>query len=159
MGAFGPFRFACNGLAEGGHLNVEVINDITFGQQIELDNDRSLRVFCDAAASRKALSGGGGTRLFYVEYGAVLEIVHLELRDGYAQDEGGNFGDGQIRGGVFFINEATLVLVDCLVRGGYADDYVRGARGVWEGWRRQIARRERRRDSLQRLGELRSKHT
>ena len=125
VGAFGPFRFACNGLAEGGHLNVEVINDITFGQQIDLDGDRSLRVFCDAAASRRALSGGGARRLFEVADGAVLEFVHLELRDGYAQDDG--YGR---QGGVFYVWAATLILVDCLVRGGSSYDRVRGARGV-----------------------------
>ena len=129
VGGFLPFRQACDGLAEGGHLNVEVINDITLGQEIDLQGDRSLRVFCDAAASRKALSGGGATRLFGVAYGAELEVENLELRDGWAQDDGG-WEDGKMRGGVFLVIEATLVLVGCLVRGADASR-VRGARGVW----------------------------
>ena len=127
VGGFMPLDQACDALEEGEHLNVEVVNDITFGEQIVLEEYRSLRLFADATASRKALTGGGTTRLFKVSYGPTLELQHLELRDG-SSPQAESMG-----GGLFWILDGALLLIDCLVRDGYTLDHVRGARGVWEG--------------------------
>ena len=77
---WGKLRVLINALAAAsGSLVLQVMNDMSCPQEILLSGDRSVRAFGDAAASRPALSGGGATRIFAVEYGALLELDHIAL--------------------------------------------------------------------------------
>ena len=77
----GRMRALINALAPGESLVVQVMNDMSCPQQLSFWGDLSVRAFGDATASRPALSGGGATRIFMVEHGALLEIkmalIHL----------------------------------------------------------------------------------
>ena len=55
--------------------------------------------------------------MFKVEGGAALELNHLVLLEGYAQDDDGGF---------LYVDVLSLMLIVCLLYGGYSDKYVRG---------------------------------
>ena len=129
----GRLRALINALAAGESLVVQVMNDMSCPQEIEVEGDLSVQLFGDAAASRPALSGGGATRLFWVWFGALLELDHIALVDGWANDDG-DWGDGSTRGGFLFVVDATLKLRGCVLLDGYADEVrcARAACGVGE---------------------------
>ena len=109
----------------GDEIKFKVTTNLTFSKCISFRGDRSVQLFGHAAASRPTLSGNGTTRLFDLWGDAVLELKHLELVNGMAQDDGG-WMDGVFRGGAIFVIDATLLLMDCVLRNCYSGGYVSG---------------------------------
>ena len=126
----GRMRQFIGALADGGRLVMQIVNDITCQSYIEFEGDLSVRAFGDAAASRPAVSGGGATRLFAVWWGATLELDHIALVNGFAQDQGTYFSDDNTRGGLLLVYDATLILRGCVLLHGYSDYYVREVRAA-----------------------------
>ena len=111
-------------MAVGEERTFEATGDMAFATEIYFEGDKSVRLFADSATSRPVLDGGGETRFFRLFYGASLELEHIVLTNGRAGDTGG-WSDGTLRGGVVLVYKSFLTLIDCVVRGGNADDYVR----------------------------------
>ena len=84
-------------------------------------SDRLFGPYLNLPITRPALSVAGITRLFKVEGEAALALYHIELLEGYAQDDDGGF---------LPVDELSLMLIDCLLYGGYKEKYVRGA-SLW----------------------------
>ena len=124
VAAYPALKMSIAAMGEGEELKLKVANDITFPNDIDIGGDKIAHLFGDAAASRPALFGGGTARFFQLWYGAALELRHLVLANGYAQDEGTYYYDDKPRGGAILVYESTLVLIGCVLRSCYSGYYV-----------------------------------
>ena len=111
-------------MAVGEERTFEATGDMAFATEIYVGYDRSVRLFADSATSRPVFDGGGETRLFILFRDASLELDHIALTNGRAQHAAG-WADGHARGGILLVYEAFLTLIDCVVRGGNSDYFVR----------------------------------
>ena len=124
VAAYPALRMSVAAMGEGEVLRLTVATDITFPNDIDIEGDRIVHLFGDAAASRPMLSGGGTTRFFQVWFGAALELRHFVLADGYAQDDGTYYSDDRAKGGAILVYESTLVLIGCVLRSCFSGYYV-----------------------------------
>ena len=130
--AYPQLRSPIANMEEGEELRFSLTLDVTFPNQIFFTGDRSVKLAGNEAASRPTLCGGY-SRFFQLSYGASLQLTYLTLAEGYAQDSGGDsysWGSNELKGGALFIDDATLILIDCIIRGCYSDHYVRRLRTV-----------------------------
>jgi hypothetical protein len=113
-------RLLIGAVEEGEELRLEVASDLTFADGIIIDEDSSVTLAGDAAASRPTLSGGDENRFFSVEPGATLELKYLELADGNG-DNMHNGDDETTQAGAIIVLRATLIIIDCIIRSCYAE--------------------------------------
>jgi len=122
--SFPQFSDAIESMATGGSLVVKVnTSSMTFTDQVNVKASLLVRILGASTERRPVLSGGGATRLFYVRSGSELSLEDIEVIEGYAHNNAG-YDDGERIGGAFVVFEATLTLINCIVRNCYSRDYV-----------------------------------
>lgn len=84
---------------------------ITLGSEIILDNNMTLDG--SALSSNVKVSGGGSVRVFRVSTGASVDIDHLDIIDGFADNGGGIYNEGALS-----ISHSTLSGNSASIAGG-----------------------------------------